>query len=366
MADVKLRSGTTPWKSSSQKRKTADPESWVGRLELLAAIREPFTDCHRTIVKRVLSRHVAAEGTLLEIGAGFGQLAHWLDGDGGRFIHTEPDPVALARLRSRYPGARTERASAERLPVPDGSCAGVIGLCTLDVVSDLNAALREVRRALARGGVFVHLVDLAPSFDGELRELAAEGKVVLPNLFSDPSEARWPEDLLVIDWIEMKRLLAALASKSHPLPHVCARYFAHFDGPSFDAAKAAREFEVLSRTSELRDLLKTMLASGFALGHRLGVPAPRGALLCAGRRLAERIERAARQAGFVTERNDVESSWSHTARDSKGPAYRSLALGHERRGESIPQRLLCDDAVLPGEPATLVEASVAVFVARAL
>jgi hypothetical protein len=108
-----------------------------------------------------------------------------------------------------------------------------------------------------------------------------------------------------------------------------------------------------------------MLASGFALGHRLGVPPPRGALVCAGRRLAERIERAALQAGFVTERNDVESSWSHTVSESKGPMYRSLALGHERRAENIPQRLLCAEAQLPEAAASLIEASVAVFVARA-
>jgi SAM-dependent methyltransferase len=353
------------WKSTSRKRKALGSKSWVGRLEPLAAIREPFLDCHRTIVKRVLGRHLPAEGTLLEIGAGFGQLAHWLEGDGRPLFHTEPDPAALARLRARYPAAKTERASAERLPVPGGSCAGVVGLCTLDVVSDMNAALSEARRALAPGGVFVHLMDLAPSFDGELRELSAAGKVVLPNLFSDPSDARWPEDLLVSDWIEMKRLLAALASKSHPLPEVCAPYFAHFDGATFDAASAARQFEVLVRTPELRELLKTLLASGFALGHRLGIAPPRGALVCAGRRLAERIERAASQAGFVVERNDVESAWSHAVRVDTGPRYRSLALGHERRSETLPHHRLCEDAAEPGPASALVEASVAVFVARA-
>lgn len=362
---MKRRSEATAWKSASRKRKGAGSGSWFGRLEPLAAIREPFTECHRTIVKRVLERHVAREGTLLEIGAGFGQLARWLDGDTPRFVHTEPDPLALARLRARYPNAKTEQATAERLPVPDASCAGVLGLCTLDVVSDMNAALREARRALAQGGVFVHLMDLAPSFAGELRELAAAGKVVLPNLFSDPSEARWPEDLLVSDWVEMKRLLAALASKAHPLPQVCAPYFSHFDGASFDAASAARQFQTLVRTPELRELLKTLLASGFALAHRLGVPPPRGELVCAGRRLAERIERAASQAGFIVERNDIESAWSHTARDAKAPRYRSLALGHERRAGSFPQCLLCEDARPPEPAAALVEASVAVFVARA-
>jgi SAM-dependent methyltransferase len=353
------------WKSTSRKRKAVGSKSWVGRLEPLSAIREPFVVCHRTIVKRVLGRHLPAEGTLLEIGAGFGQLAYWLDGEVQRFIHTEPDPAALARFRARYPGAKTERASAERLPVADGGCAGVVGLCTLDVVSDMNAALREARRALAPGGVFVHLMDLAPSFDGELRELSAAGKVVLPNLFSDPSDARWPEDLLVSDWMEMKRLLAALASKSHPLPQVCAPYFAHFDADSFDAGSAARQFEVLVRTPELRELLKTLLASGFALGHRLGIAPPRGALVCAGRRLAERIERAASQAGFAVERNDIESAWSHAAVDATEPRYRSLALGHERRSDNVPQRLRCEDAVEPEPPAALIEASVAVFVARA-
>jgi ubiquinone/menaquinone biosynthesis C-methylase UbiE len=356
---------SAPWKSASRKRKAAGSKSWVTRLEPLAAIREPFIACHRIIAKRVLDRHLAAEGTLLEIGAGFGELAHWLDGDSRRFVHTEPDAAALARLRARFPEARAEPASAERLPVPDASSAGVVGLCTLDVVSDMHAALCEARRVLAPGGVFVHLMDLAPSFEGELRELAAAGKVVLPNLFSDPSEARWPEDLLVSDWVETKRLLAALAANSHPLPQVFAPYFAHFGRASFDAAKAAREFELLVRTPELRELLKPMLASGFALGHRLGVPPPRGALLSAGRKLVERIERAASRAGFVVERNDVESAWAHTVRADTAQRYRSLALGHERRSETLPRHLLCEDAAEPGPASALIEASVAVFVARA-
>ncbi|HEX6278288.1 MAG TPA: class I SAM-dependent methyltransferase [Polyangiaceae bacterium] len=362
---MKLHPRTTPWKSSSRRRQARDPDSWVARLEPLAAVREPFTECHRTIVRRVLESHVAEQGNLLEIGAGFGQLASWLGVTGSRFVHTEPDAGALAKLRSRHPSARTEQASAERLPVPDASCTGVIGLCTLDVVADLRATLNEARRVLAPGGVLVHLMDLAPSFDGELRELAMMGKVVLPNLFSDPSEARWPEDLLVTDWAAMKALLAALASRSHPLPHVFGHYFANYERSSFDAAAAARQFEALSRAPEMRELLKTMLASGFALGQRLGVPAPRGTLVSAGRRLSDRIERAAREAELSTERNDVESAWAHAPRDTSGFFYRSLALGHERRSDSVPQRLLCEDAVLPEPTAGLVEASVAVFVARA-
>jgi SAM-dependent methyltransferase len=361
---MKLHPRTTPWKSSSRRRQAPDSKSWVARLEPLATIREPFTECHRTIVRRVFQRHVAEQGTLLEIGAGFGQLASWLGSAGDRFVYTEPDSGALAKLRSLHPSARTEQASAERLPVADASAAGVIGLCTLDVVSDLRAALREIRRVLAPGGVLVHLVDLAPSFDGELRELAMMGKVVLPNLFSDPSQARWPEDLLVTDWVEMKALLAALASQSHPLPHVFGHYFANFEHSSFDATKAARQFEALSRAPEMRELLKTMLASGFALGQRLGVPPPRGTLVSAGRRLADRVEGAAREAGLSTERNDVESAWAHAPRDASGSCYRSLALGHERRSDSVPERLLCEDAVLPVPPGGLVEASVAVFVAR--
>ncbi|HEX6766860.1 MAG TPA: methyltransferase domain-containing protein, partial [Polyangiaceae bacterium] len=265
----------------------------------------------------------------------------------------------------KFPEARTLEARIEALPFADGSASAAVGLCVLDVLSDPAPAFRELRRIVAPGGRLIHFLDLAPNFEAALRELAREGKVALPNLFSDPSSSPWPADLLVTERTAMERLLLELRRASHPLPHVFGHYFENYSRAPFDAKKAAREYEAFTRTQEVRELLKTLLTSAFETGFRLGVPAPEGELASSGRRLAERLEAAAREAGFTLELSDIRTAWAHGARAPEGPSYRSIALGHERRGHELPERLLCEDAVPASESNVLLETAMFVLVARA-
>jgi SAM-dependent methyltransferase len=362
---VKPRSSALTWKSTSRKARAAPSPSWRARLESVSTLRATFVDCHRAIAQTALGRHLPRTGRLVEVGAGLGQLAHWYDAsEAGRWIHTEPELAAMAELQRQFPQARTAQASIEALPFERASCAGVVALCLFDLVRDLPAALAELRRILEPGGVVIHLLDLAPDFAGELRELARSGHVVLPNLFADPSASHWPEDLLVTQRTSLQPLLATLASQSHPLLHVFGHYFANFAQTPFDAAKAAREYEALLRDSGTRELLKTLLASAYTTGFQLGLPPPQGALVSSAQRLAARLETAARREGFAVEVNDIRSAWVHAPRSDADPIYRSLALGHERRASELPERLLCSGAVAPPHGHALHEAAMSVLVLR--
>lgn len=352
------------WKSSSRKQKRARGESWLERLEPLSALREAFLPCHRAVVRGVFEESLPANGLLIEVGAGVGQLCRWLDGAyAERFVHTEPDAPALAAHARNFPHGRVKAASATALPFADASTAAVVGVCVLDVVSDLDATLREAERVLAPGGVLVHFLDMAPRFELVLGELASAGQIVLPNLFSDPSAQRYPEDLLVTERAGMLHLLRELEQRSHPLPRVFGHYFQNFTRSPFDAPKAAREYEAFTRAPELRELLKTLLASGYAQGFQLGVPAPRGVLVSSGRWLAERLAKALAQTSLALERNEIRTAWS-LGPSSDGLLYRSLALGHERRQAELPESFLCADAKPPADGQMLVETGVSVLVAR--
>ena len=94
----------------------------------------------------------SARGRVLELGAGTGlNLRHYPDGVD--LVVSEPDPAMRARLQKRAEGRATVvDAGAERLPFPDDSFDTVVSTLVLCTVADPDAALAEVRRALAPGG----------------------------------------------------------------------------------------------------------------------------------------------------------------------------------------------------------------------
>ena len=100
-------------------------------------------------------------------------------------VHTEREPAFVRKLQEAAPQATVQVASAESLPFADGTVAGVLGLCVLDVV-DLEAVAHELHRVLKPGGSVVQFWDMAPNMrwlcEGEMRH----GRVLLPDCFSDP------------------------------------------------------------------------------------------------------------------------------------------------------------------------------------
>jgi ubiquinone/menaquinone biosynthesis C-methylase UbiE len=98
----------------------------------------------------------AAEGAVLEIGAGTGtNLEHYPAGL-GRLVLTEPDGHMAGRLKNRLATlgrtADVVAAGADALPFPDDSFDTVVVTLVLCTVDDPAAALREIRRVLRPEG----------------------------------------------------------------------------------------------------------------------------------------------------------------------------------------------------------------------
>lgn len=89
--------------------------------------------------------------TVLELGAGTGQLTTRLVELGHDVLATDPDEQMLARLAARLPQVRTSVAAAEKLPVPDRSVDVVVCAQAFDHV-DHERALPEIARVLRPGG----------------------------------------------------------------------------------------------------------------------------------------------------------------------------------------------------------------------
>ncbi|QFI68688.1 SAM-dependent methyltransferase [Sinorhizobium alkalisoli] len=96
----------------------------------------------------------AAEGRVLEIGSGSGQNLPFYRPVVREVLALEPDPnlLAMARRvpRSEMPVKFIE-ASAEAIPLDDGSVDTVVTTWTLCTVPGADAALSEMRRVLRPG-----------------------------------------------------------------------------------------------------------------------------------------------------------------------------------------------------------------------
>jgi SAM-dependent methyltransferase len=89
--------------------------------------------------------------TVLELGAGTGQLTRQLVAAGHDVLACDPDEERLAVLREHLPGTRTGRTPAEESCVPDRSVDVVVCAASFHLF-DTEPALAAIARALRPGG----------------------------------------------------------------------------------------------------------------------------------------------------------------------------------------------------------------------
>ncbi|WP_340539200.1 class I SAM-dependent methyltransferase [Nocardioides sp. GXZ039] len=91
--------------------------------------------------------------TVLELGAGTGQLTARLVAAGHEVYATEPDEAMLALLRRNLPDVQSSASGAEEIPLPDRSIDVVVAAQCFHWF-DPAVALPEIARVLKPGGVF--------------------------------------------------------------------------------------------------------------------------------------------------------------------------------------------------------------------
>jgi len=106
-------------------------------------------------IASLLASHPA--GSLLDVGCGTGFLAELL-APSGRFAYTGLDlsegMIRAARAKN-IPGAVFRQGTADRLPFPDGAFDVVVCSQSFHHYPRQDEAMREARRVLAPGGLYV-------------------------------------------------------------------------------------------------------------------------------------------------------------------------------------------------------------------
>lgn len=94
---------------------------------------------------------IGPDSKVVEVGAGTGLFTRLLVDTGASVVATDPVPEMLAHLASTLPGAATAVATADALPLPDGSVDAVICATAFHWFATPQV-VAEFRRVLRPGG----------------------------------------------------------------------------------------------------------------------------------------------------------------------------------------------------------------------
>jgi ubiquinone/menaquinone biosynthesis C-methylase UbiE len=100
----------------------------------------------------------AGEGArILEVGTGTGRISIPLLERGANLVGCDLSRRMLSRQREKYPAARLVQSDAATLPFPANHFEAVLVVHVMHLIGPWKEALREFKRALKPGGVFLNV-----------------------------------------------------------------------------------------------------------------------------------------------------------------------------------------------------------------
>lgn len=112
-------------------------------------------DISERVTQAILDRALP-DRPILEAGVGTGRIALPLLRRGARLIGVDLSGEMMRRLRAKSENAPLAQADISRLPFPDATFALIVTVHVLHLVGPWREALREFRRVLAPGGVYLN------------------------------------------------------------------------------------------------------------------------------------------------------------------------------------------------------------------
>jgi len=133
----------------------------------------PLPDATAELGIQSLLEAAGPEARILEVGTGTGRISVPLLERGADLVGCDLSPKMLERQREKYPEARLIQSDAVFLPFPAKQFDAVLTVHVMHLIGPWREALREFRRVLTQGGVFLNVrtyEDVGSSVHGMLRD----------------------------------------------------------------------------------------------------------------------------------------------------------------------------------------------------
>ncbi len=140
-------------------------ESHAGwwQAEFTGGVDPEYTEQILPLIARLLTdgrpSGSAPPGPVLDIGAGEGQVARYLQDRGHSVVGVDPAAAQVGEAARRGGAVAYCRAGADGLPFADGSFAAAVACLVYEHIDDVDAAISETARVLAPDGRFVFLLN---------------------------------------------------------------------------------------------------------------------------------------------------------------------------------------------------------------
>lgn len=99
---------------------------------------------------------------ILEVGTGTGRIGVPLQQRGADFVGCDLSAKMLVRQREKHPAARLLQSDAAFLPFPSTHFGALLTVHVMHLIGPWREALREFKRVLRAGGVFLNVGTYAP------------------------------------------------------------------------------------------------------------------------------------------------------------------------------------------------------------
>ncbi len=102
-----------------------------------------------------LLQYIAPHGKILDVGTGTGRISVPLLRLGANITGIDLSTNMMSKLREKHPAAHLAQADASRLPFTTGQFDAVLTTHVMHLIGPWREALREYRRVLKPGGVYI-------------------------------------------------------------------------------------------------------------------------------------------------------------------------------------------------------------------